>query len=296
VVGGRKEKIVFSGMMMMCDAKAATMLGLVIAAFVMPGEAALHPNVLTWTVSDTQEWAATAGFSDVKEAQDAILSHGVTGKILLFVDVSDLQDEFGVESKMEAKMIHDAIAHLQDTPEETPVINGANEGEGSLRLDFYEYRAMNRQQFYKAAGAFQAAPRFAIYSIHNNFATHALPAEPIDTVQWIFLPEFWIWKHSDGILGGLPAGMVFFVTFGFFSKLGAVGKAVKENGAGGILGAIASFFIVEAVLAIFFEIYFHTVWYITPWFFNDAVFWFQMWILPFVMIAKDFGLLPKPGQ
>jgi hypothetical protein len=251
----------------------------------------LSSDVLTWTVSDTQEWAATAGFSNVKGAQAAIVEHNVNGKILLFVDVADLQDEFGVSSKMEAKMIVEAIRHLQDSPEETPAINGAYEGEGGLRLDFYEYRAMNRKQFYKSACLFGSAPRYAIQLVETNFAAHALPAEPIGWIMWIVLPEYWIWQHSDAILGGLPFGIIFVIVGGFFAKVGAVLRESQKGLGGALLGQLViGPLVVEVICAVLAEAYCWTLWYIVPWFVNDALFWLAMYIAPLVQMANALGL------
>ena len=86
--------------------------------------------------------------------------------------------------------------------------------------------------------------------------------------------------------------MVFFVSIGFFSKIGAIVKEAAKGG-GAVLTILLGFFIVEALMAVFLEFWFHTFWYITPGFINDAVFWFQMYIVPLCMIAKDLGLLKQ---
>lgn len=249
---------------------------------------ALDSNVLKWSVDDVQEWASTAGFSNVGLAQATIKTHGINGKILLFVDMDDLKDEFGL-SKFEARAIANAIVGLQDTPEETPVKNGHGDGEGGLRLDFYEYRAMNRKEFYKIAGALPLAPRYALYDIHATFDDHALPAEPIGTVAWVLFPEFWILQHRDAILGGLPVGMSFGIVVGLLTKLGCVAKAFS-NGEGAILDMILGFFMTEVFVIIFSVIYYYSLWYIVPWFVNDAMFWLQMYIVP---VCTLIGALKK---
>lgn len=255
---------------------------------------ALDSNVLKWSVNDVLEWASTAGFSNVGLAQATIIEHGINGKILLFVDMDDLKDEFGL-SKFEAKAIANAIVDLQDTPEETPVKNGHGDGEGELRLDFYEYRAMNRKEFYKIAGAFPQAPRYALYDIHATFDDHALPVLPIDTVAWVLFPEFWILQHRDAILGGLPFGMIFGISVGLLSKLGQVGMAFS-NGKGAILGMILSFFMTEVFVIIFSVIYYNSIWYIVPGFVNDALFWLQMYIFPLCTLVGAFAKKEDPDK
>lgn len=164
----------------------------------------------------------------------------------------------------------------------------ASEAPVELKMSFWQHRALNRKQFdglvIKLFNGF--SPRNAI----NNMATlpaNGQPKEPCGWWEYIVVPEYYIWRHSDEIAGGLP-GSLPSVLLGrcidrfiyLFRKLGLYGKEVteKENYVY-VMGQVGG----EVFGPIF--VWFHmNLWCpIIPWFLCDLSIYFTVYIFPILV-------------
>ena len=207
------------------------------------------------------EWADKAGLP--LAVTNAVLSHEVTGNLLFHLDDWILEEEFGLASSVDRKSVLDAVAKRIAT----------SSGEQSLKLTFYEYRSMNRKESYRIVNLLTLAPRVATWLMANNsrLPAHALPAEQIGWLAWIFMPEKFIYENHEGILGGVPGFMPGLLLFHRLWR--TVLMLLQPTD---LLGEI----LFEVVVGVAIHIIFFLVFPFMPWVFVDLQFWMLAYALP----------------
>ena len=116
-----------------------------------------------WSVNDVAAWAGEAeGIKDVESFQGAVKKYSINGKILMVMDASDLEVEFGIESPEERKFLMKEIGRLKDSPVEKGV-----------RLTFWEMRSLNKQLTDYVAPLLTLAPRLSI-TVFDDFPVSCL--------------------------------------------------------------------------------------------------------------------------
>jgi len=144
---------------MMKAITATAMIVVVLSLASLPttnGQGAASSNANSWAPADVLSWAKQLSTSLKPDTTAKLLSgleeHGVTGKILLWIEEHDLQEDFGIESSLQRKTVLQAIGELH--------------GQGE-KMDFWEYRSMNRKQVETITGLLAASPRWAIAAMKD---------------------------------------------------------------------------------------------------------------------------------
>ena len=149
--------------------------------------AELPSEANTWTVEQVCEWVDSPGteFQDpTGYFKDNVRKHGITGNILMVLEVNDLEEELGVTSGIERKKLMFDLDALENTYT------------GEAGLDFWENRALNRQLVDYAVPLLVSAPRWAITTI-DDFPAYCKPEKDMgeDTnivfawIEWLLFPE-----------------------------------------------------------------------------------------------------------
>jgi hypothetical protein len=157
---------------MMKAIAATAMIVVVLSLASLPttnGQGAASSNANSWAPADVLSWAKQLSTSLKPDTTAKLLSgleeHGVTGKILLWIEEHDLQEDFGIESSLQRKTVLQAIGELH--------------GQGE-KMDFWEYRSMNRKQVETITGLLAASPRWAIAAM-KDVPEHGQPPTMGDT-------------------------------------------------------------------------------------------------------------------
>jgi len=164
--------------------------------------AELPAQANTWTVEQVCEWVDSPGteFQDpTGYFKDNVRKHGITGNILMVLEVNDLEEELGVKSSIERKKLMIDLDALENTYN------------GEAVLDFWSNRAINRQLVDYAIPLLGIAPRFGITTF-DDFPAYCRPkldmgegqSTVIAWVEWLFFPEWYIFSNSDTIMCGIP--------------------------------------------------------------------------------------------
>jgi len=222
-----------------------------------------------------------------KSFLEAIEKYEINGSILLNMDDVDLQDEIKIESKLHRKSILAAIQEL------------LKDGQ-KKNMNFWEYRSLNRQQTDYTVNLLSMAPRWAI----SNFSTipeHARPQKALGEdhnsilawLEWIFVPEYYIFLNRETILGGLPG----FIPYALMAHL--IGKVcafffvtlMAWIASRSLLIAVGALFTLVAielafntgltVLAYFFSA---MLWPIIPWFLTDLILYATIYVTPVIRL------------
>ena len=134
------------------------------------------------------------------------------------------------------------------------------------------------------------APRSAIYFLQEDWPASARPAESPATWEWVVLPELYLWRNSDSILGGLPGFLPLLLLARvavngaklFFSLFGVGSSPVKVVWEI-LVAEVGTLGLVLAYNSIVFPI--------IPDFLSDGLFWFSIYWLPIIQ-GVLFVLLP----
>ena len=160
----------------------------------------------------------------------------------------------------------------------------------TVENNFWDYRESNRQALYKVSSLFAMAPRSAIYFLQEDWPASARPAESPATWEWVVLPELYLWRNSDSILGGLPGFLPLLLLARvavngaklFFSLFGVGSSPVKVVWEI-LVAEVGTLGLVLAYNSIVFPI--------IPDFLSDGLFWFSIYWLPIIQ-GVLFVLLP----
>ena len=145
-----------------------------------------------WSVDQVQTWAKDQGFDSGTLGKMRELE--VDGDVLLHIEPADIQEDLGVSSGIQAKKLFLRIKALHEH----------NIPMGVEPLSFWQHRAMNRKAMDTMVLTIGVAPRTAM-TYFKMFPKAAQPAEPIGGwLEWLFVPEYYIWRNADTIVGGLP--------------------------------------------------------------------------------------------
>jgi len=233
----------------------------------------LSKDSTTWSVDDVVEWAANLEVSSSKNLTTALRKYGVTGSILMMVDMQDLEEDFEIKSSIERKKILAAIMSLKDTEAEKHVI-----------LGFWEVTALNRQEVHYLLPLLYGSPRWALWQL-GSLPEYARPEQLLGSdwvswFQWIFIPEYVIFANRNSIMGGLPGTVPITLLVALISKIVklyttsswytlAVNE-IKENMLAGVLAWLYS----------------RTLWHVVPWFLCDLFLYFFIWVGPAIIIIS----------
>lgn len=242
----------------------------------LAGAGALPADVRQWSVEDVQTWITE---TELPESMKEVVSkHGVSGKVLLFVDERDLEDEFSISSALQRKKILMEIKELADTEEETPSKFG---GDGGHALTFWEYRSMNRYSMHKIYGLFVGAPRWALSLLESEWPAHARPEKPIGSyMEWFFIPEYYIFLNRNVILGGLPGMFAYLVVAKFGAQAAILALLLIRMDMKGLVQYISKMVATEIFMGIFNWLWMLVLFPITPWFLSDLGFNLSIYFWP----------------
>jgi len=163
--------------------------------FAQESHAALDQDTTTWTNEEVLTWVDTQTFSlAIKtKLKDGLGKNGVVGNTLLHMNDDDFKDECGIDNENDIKKIQAAIKALVNTP-----------AEQQAKMTYRELRSLNRKVIDYIQATLATSPRWSISLFKRLPENHCQPKIQIDWLQWLFVPEVWIWMHSHELLCGLP--------------------------------------------------------------------------------------------
>jgi hypothetical protein len=207
----------------------------------------------------------------------AIVEHSINGNILLFMDESDLEDELAISSKSTRSKIMSAIKALND--QQSSSSSSGTSGGKAAGMSFWEYRSMNKKMVDRITPLITIAPRWSI-SMFPQLPVHGQPASAIGGwAEWILIPEYYIFKHRESILGGLPGLIPFCIIAKFVIQAFGLTLGLLTKGLPGLLAVVfvSLFAEVGGVLAVYVYMLF---WPLIPGFVNNFLFYVSVYVAP----------------
>ena len=253
----------------------------------------LPGDVRDWDAGHISDWIDslkmdTAVSSKLKAGFEQA---GVTGNILLWVDESDLQDDLGISSKLQRKRIMAAIQELNDKDNAR---HGGGSGPGvaagGAPMSFWELKSMNRKQIMWITPLVTTSPRYAISKL-AGLPPHAQPPTKIGWIEYIFLPEYYLFANRNTILGGLPGLMWLGCLTQFVARLVALVASAFPSGQfslKGPLGVVGVAIMGEVFGAVLSWLWMTLLWPFIPWFICDLFFLGTVYIFPLFGVAGAF--------
>jgi len=286
----------------------------------------LPADASTWTKQETLDWVHNHGFAPSVESQltKAFIENDVNGAVLLHIENSDLRDDIGIENAIQRRIILTAIKSLTST---------CDGNECHAKMDFWEYRSMDRKLMTQLMPALHVSPQYAIY-LMDKLPDHGKPEGKCEGLEWLFLPHKYIWENRDQIAGGLPGWIRYMVLIDFIGQLillitgilllcafvwivvqcfciqEARGKeafgVLLVGGLYGVFLFVKSFIIVNIVMIVSLLIWAHVLWPFIPAALCDMLFVACIYLVPFFQVCgilrsiylfmkniEIFFLLPK---
>ena len=224
-----------------------------------------------------QTWAKDQGFDS--GALGKMRELEVDGDVLLHIEPVDIREDLGVSSGIQAKKLFLRIKALHEH----------NIPMGVEPLSFWQHRAMNRKAMDTMVLTIGLAPRTAM-TYFKMFPKAAQPAEPIGGwLEWLFVPEYYICKNADTIVGGLP-GNVPACLFGtlVLKVVLALGSLVtgKASATDVVLSFVTLVLVQEIGGWICATLNYHLIYPIMPWFLSDFFFYFGIYVGPLINMVK----------
>ena len=140
---------------------------------------------------------------------------------------------------------------------------------------FWQYRLMERQKFHKVIALLTSAPLCGVWTLQTEWPASA---KPTVNMTWfdIVVPEYYVWKNNDAILGGLPDGIQSILALRNFGRLCSLIIGVRK---GEGLTTMSKLIMTDFGVALF-TIFDNAVLFpITPWFLTDFGFWLGIYVL-----------------
>ena len=104
-------------------------------------------------------------------------------------------------------------------------------------------------------------------------------------MEWILIPEYFIYLHRNCLFGGLPGFIPYQLMFIVFAKICNLVVALKS---GSIVSFVVGQISTEAGAGFSCWLWMTFIWPIIPWFICDWIFYFNVYFFPMLII---FGLM-----
>lgn len=259
--------------------------------------AELPRDSTTWTVDHVVEWAGTIkSVSDTEKFQSNLREHGISGKVLMLVDVTDLENEFQIASSIERKKLLAEIQELKDTP-----------AEANVDLTFWEMRSLNRQMTDYATPLLTTAPRWAITTF-DDFPAYCRPEKHmgegnhwlLGNLEWLTFPEYYVWINRDTIMCGLPGFIPYVIVGHLVLKCILLIAGLAGGGVQGFtqvfVGICTATLVMEILGGSLAWVYSGIIWPYIPWWLCDILFYLSVYVMPVVNFFTGLNNAQKGKQ
>ena len=253
------------------------LFGLLVVASINGGSA----GSADWDVADVEAWVGEQGWAFGDQFIETVRTHEVTGPVLMHIEKADLEDEFGIASGLDRAKV---MAALEKLVEDEKVASG--EDWVSPTMGFWEFRSMNRKQIDWLTALLTGAPRFAI-SHMGKLPPQARPANEIGGwLEWLLLPQYYIFVNTETILGGLPGLIPFACLVGLLTTAFGLIKCMWDAGFApralfaSVVAFVATTIGAEILLATFVWLFMNILWPVIPWFITDLFCYFGVYVMP----------------
>jgi hypothetical protein len=252
------------------------MRSLVFIALIVAARAA--SNADSWSVTEVNKWVDEQGLETAVSAKikEGFTKHNVDGTVLLHITEEDVKDDLGIESGIQRKKVMAGIEKLKS----------ANTNHG--KMDFWQYRSMNRKQMDGLMFLLSAAPRWAIHNF-QNLPPHGQP-KPLEGamgwLEWLVFPNYHIYVNSNEIAGGLPGFLPFIILGNFVAKiLKLFGTLVIAQSIKGTLSMLGTELAQEIGAGIFNWIWMNIFWPFVPAVICDMFFYIAIYLVPLALFG-----------